>query len=164
MSSARRQLVVGVADCRVTADVCSDIVTYALGSCIAVSVYDPVVRVGGLLHFMLPESLLDPALAESNPWTFADTGIPLLLEKAGREGAARRRLVVSVAGGAQVIGDASRFNIGRRNCLAVRKALGCLGMVIDAEVTGGRDSRTLRLEIGSGRLLMRTDSGAERIL
>lgn len=56
------------------------LVTYSLGSCIAVAIYDPLVRVGGMLHFMLPDSELDPEKAQNNPFMFADTGIPSLFK------------------------------------------------------------------------------------
>ena len=74
-----RQLVVGVGDGGVTRDAESVLVTYALGSCIAVMLYDPVVKVAGMVHFMLPESSASPEKSQARPWMFADTGIPLLL-------------------------------------------------------------------------------------
>ena len=89
-------------DCRVSADPEETLVTYALGSCVAVSIHDAAAHVGGLLHFMLPESALDRAKAQGNPFLFADTGIPLLFRAAYERGAEKRRLLVKVAGGAQV--------------------------------------------------------------
>ncbi len=74
-------LVIGVADCLVSDDPEAVLVTYALGSCIAVVIHDPVSRVGGLLHYMLPESTLDQAKAQERPYMFADTGIPLLFHR-----------------------------------------------------------------------------------
>lgn len=73
-------LVVGVADCRVSAALQEEVATYALGSCIGLAVYDPQVRVGGMLHFMLPDSSI-ASQDEGNPYKFADTGIPRLLEE-----------------------------------------------------------------------------------
>ena len=161
MIGATRQLVVGVADCRVTRDPDSTIVTYALGSCIAVVIHDPMTRVGGMLHLMLPHSSLDPIKAERNPWMFADTGIPLLLKNAYRAGAEKTRLLIRVAGGSQVVGEAGRFNIGKRNQLAVRDILRREGIGIHGESTGGNGSRTVRLDVGSGRLLLRNPDGSE---
>ncbi len=69
-------LIVGISDCKVTRDAESVLVTYALGSCIAVAMHDPVTKVSGLLHYMLPESAIDSKKAEQNPFMFADTGIP----------------------------------------------------------------------------------------
>jgi chemotaxis protein CheD len=150
-----RPLVVGVAECIVTRDPHISIVTYALGSCVAVAIHDPVVRVGGLLHVMLPASSLDPDKAARTPFMFADTGIALLLRKACHAGAEKSRLVVRLAGGSQVMDEAGRFNIGRRNCLAVREALRAADVPIHGESTGGRGSRTIILEISSGRVFLR---------
>jgi chemotaxis protein CheD len=148
-------LVVGVGECKVTNDPQSVLVTYALGSCVAVIVHDPVTKVGGLLHFMLPESSLDRAKAEQNPFMFADTGIPRLLQSAYELGADRRRLVVTATGGAQLLDAAGVFNIGKRNCLAMRKAFWKANVVLYAEHTGGMDSRTVRLEVATGRVFLR---------
>ena len=164
MLEPRNQVVVGVADCRITNNAAASIVTYALGSCIAVAIHDPVAHVGGLLHLMLPESSLDAAKAAKNPYMFADTGIPLLFRQAYAAGAEKNRLVVRIAGGAQVMDDAGVFNIGKRNCLTVRKVLWRAGVLISAESVGGRESRTVRLEVQSGRFLMRTAGGAEQDL
>lgn len=148
-------LVVGVAECRVTNNPQSVLVTYALGSCIAVIVHDPVARVGGLLHFMLPDSSLDRAKAEQNPFLFADTGIPRLLQSACEAGAERRRMIVTAAGGAQLLDDDGFFNVGKRNCLAMRKVLWEANIALYAEHTGGMESRTVRLEVATGRVFVR---------
>jgi chemotaxis protein CheD len=146
---------VGVGDCKVSNSADSVLVTYALGSCIAVAIHDPIASVGGLLHFMLPESSLNPDKAGQNPFMFADTGIPLLFHAAYGLGAEKRRLVVRAAGGAQVMDDGGVFNIGKRNHLALRKILWRAGVMIHAEEVGGTASRTVRLEVSSGRLWIR---------
>ena len=114
-------IIVGVADMQVTNDPAYTLVTYALGSCIGVTIYDPAVKIGGLLHFMLPESALDPQKAQKNPWMFADTGIPLFFKEAYRLGAEKKRMLVKIAGGSQIMDDSQYFNIGKRNYLALRK-------------------------------------------
>jgi chemotaxis protein CheD len=137
------------------------LVTYALGSCIAVAIHDPVAGVGGLLHYMLPESAISPAKAGGNPYMFADTGIPLLFRRAYEYGAEKRRLVVRVAGGAQVMDSEGIFNIGKRNYLALRKVLWKAGVLVQAEDVGGNVPRTVRLEVGSGRFWLRGAGSAE---
>ena len=107
-------VVVGIGDCQVSKDANSVLVTYALGSCIGVMIHDPVTGVGGLLHFMLPESSLDPSKAERNPYMFADTGIPMLFRSAYQLGADKKRLVVTVAGGAQMMDTQGTFNLSGR--------------------------------------------------
>jgi chemotaxis protein CheD len=154
-------VVVGVADCQISKSRDQVLVTYALGSCIAVAIHDPVAGVGGLLHYMLPESAISPAKAGENPYMFADTGIPLLFRRAHEYGAEKRRLVVRVAGGAQVMDSEGIFNIGKRNYLALRKVLWKAGVLVQAEDVGGNVPRTVRLEVGSGRFWLRGAGSAE---
>ena len=148
-------IVVGISDAAVSSDAKAAIVTYALGSCIAISVFDPVAQVGGLAHIMLPDSEMDVKKAEANPYIFADTGVAMLLRRAAQAGASSRRLVVRIAGGAQVMDDAGVFNIGKRNHLAVRRALWKAGLLIQGEATGGEVSRTVWLQLGAGRFWVR---------
>jgi len=155
-------LVVGVADCQVSNDREGTLVTYALGSCIAIAIHDAAAGVGGLLHFMLPESAIDPAKAQSNPYMFADTGVPLLFQTAYKHGADKRRLTVRLAGGAQVMDDKGIFNIGKRNYLAVRKILWKAGVLVHGEAVGGDTSRTVRLEVGTGTFWLRTAGQPEQ--
>lgn len=150
-----RPVVVGVGDCAACSDADSFLITYALGSCIAVAIYDPLPRVGGLLHYMLPDSSLDAAKARERPFMFADTGIPILFERAYGLGACKSRLQVSVIGGAQLISGADRFNIGKRNHLALRKIFWKAGILVRHEDVGGTTSRTVRLELQDGRVMLR---------
>ena len=106
------QIVVGVSDFKISKNVQDMIVTYALGSCIAVVVYDPRAKVGGMLHFMLAESSIDKKKAMDNPAMFADTGIPLLFKSCYQMGAEKKRMIVKVAGGASILDDANFFRIG----------------------------------------------------
>ena len=144
-------LTVGVGDCKVSNDAGATLTTYALGSCIAVAIHDPQALVGGLLHFMLPESSLNPPRAGENPFMFADTGIPLMFHAAYRLGAEKHRLIVRAAGGAQVMDEAGVFNIGKRNNLAMRKILWKAGVLLHAEEVGGNIARTVRLDVETGR-------------
>jgi chemotaxis protein CheD len=148
-------IVIGVGDCQVSNDPEAVLVTYALGSCIAVVIHDPVSRVGGLLHYMLPESTIDMSKAQQRPYMFADTGIPLLFHNAYQLGAVKSRLEVAVLGGAQVMDTSETFNIGKRNHLALRKIFWKAGVLVHHEEVGGTHSRTVRLEIDSGRVLLR---------
>jgi len=157
-------VVVGMADCRVSTLADQVLITYALGSCIAVAIHDPVAGVGGLLHYMLPESAISPGKAGENPYMFADTGIPLLFRRAYECGAEKRRMVVRVAGGAQVMDREGVFNIGKRNYLALRKIFWKAGVLLQAEDVGGTASRTVRLEVGSGRFWLRGPGSPEQEL
>ena len=157
-----RELVVGVGEGEVSRDPDTALVTYALGSCIAVMVHDPVARVAGMVHYMLPESPAPKEGLGPHPWKFADTGIPYLLRVAFENGADKRRLLIFAAGGAQVLNDSSVFNIGKRNCLALRKYLWKFGLVPHAEETGGTTVRTVRIEVNSGRVWLQSPGGEQR--
>ncbi|GIU73864.1 MAG: chemoreceptor glutamine deamidase CheD [Bryobacteraceae bacterium] len=159
-----KTVVVGVGDCRVT-DEPVELVTYALGSCIAVVIWHPVAKVGGLLHFMLPDSSVDrDTQGRANPYRYADTGTPLLFRAAYERGAEKRRLLVRLAGGANVVDTGGVFNIGKRNYAAVRKILWKAGVLVHGEDVGGAVSRTVRLEVATGRCTVSTPSGAAREL
>jgi len=148
-------VVVGISDCKISGDRDSVLTTYALGSCIAVAVHDPVSNVAGLLHYMLPEASIDKSKAERNPFMFADTGIPKLLSTVCEQGGNKKRLVVRIAGGAQILGGHELFQIGRRNVLAARKLLWKEGILVAGEAVGGEASRTVRLEVASGKTWVR---------
>ena len=155
---------VGVSDMKVCDDPESVLVTYSLGSCIGIAIYDTVVRVGGLLHFMLPESNLDLNKAKKNPFMFADTGIPALFKAAYKLGAKKQRMKVIVAGGAQVLDQQGFFNIGKRNDMAVRKIFHRNNVFIDYRDVGGNINRTIRLAINNGEISMKVSGqGEEKI-
>lgn len=137
------------------------LITYSLGSCIGVVIYDPKVKVGGMLHYMLPESSLDKDKAEKNPYMFADTGIPALFKSTYALGAQKNRMRVVVVGGAQILDQKGFFNIGKRNHMALRKLFFKNGVIVDHEDVGGNVNRTIRIEIGTGEIYMKTSGKAE---
>ncbi len=153
---AGRRLVVGIGEFAVSDQPADVIVTHALGSCIAVCLFDPVAHVIGLIHVLLPESKINPARALQQPAAFADTGIPLLFQTAYKYGVEKKRCVVHLIGGAEVAttaGGTGAFNIGKRNVLAAKNALWRNGVLIKAESVGGTTVRTVNL-VGDGRVLV----------
>jgi len=158
------QIVVGMADCRVASGIGEVLATFALGSCIGLSVYDARARVGGLLHYMLPDSSIDPARGRENPYMFADTGIPRLIEQVCAKGANKRQLVAHAAGGASIMDPNNVFDIGKRNHLALRKILWKAGVLLSGEAVGGSTSRTVRLEIDEGRLWLQEACGQRELV
>jgi len=150
------KLIVGIADKQVTDNPNATLITYSLGSCIGVTLYDPMVKVGGLLHYMLPDSQIDAQKAQKNPWMFADTGIPLLFKEAYKLGAEKHRMQVKVMGGAQILDDSGYFNIGKRNYMVLRKIFWTNNVLIQAEDIGGNVNRTVSIEISSGKVWVKT--------
>ena len=155
--------VVGVADVKFSSDIGERLVTYALGSCLGVTVYDPVARVGGLLHVMLPTGSIDPEKMLQNPSMFVDSGVPALFKECYRMGARKERMTVKVAGGSHTgsTDEDDKYQIGKRNLLALRRLLWKNGVMLHAQETGGvQVSRTMWLDVGTGEVTLKVN-GAE---
>lgn len=146
----KQAFVVGVADMIASNLSNAELITYSLGSCLGVMLYDPVKRVGGLLHIMLPTSSIDPAKAASRPFMFVDTGVPRLFHAVYGLGGDKSRLLVKVAGGAQFMDEKKIFNIGQRNTQTLRELLAKNGVVANAMDVGGVTSRTVRMKLDTG--------------
>jgi chemotaxis protein CheD len=153
-------LTVDISDIKLSAEPDDLIVTYALGSCIAVMVHDPVRVAGGMIHYMLPLSETSPEKAKTKPAMFADTGIPLLFQSMYKLGCRKQDLVVKVAGGGALYDDKGLFSIGKRNYTILRKMFWKSSVIIQAEDVGGAKSRTARLYVGTGRCTI-SSQGAE---
>jgi chemotaxis protein CheD len=155
---------VGVADMKVSNRLEDVLITYALGSCLGITLFDPVARVGGLLHVMLPSAGMHREKARQNPYMFVDTGVPRLFQEAYRLGARKERIVVKVAGGAAAHDDENdSFQIGRNNFLMLRKLFWKNRVPISAHDVGGRDSRTVWIEVATGEVVLKTN-GVESTL
>ena len=150
---AIRRVVVGIGELAVSSDPESAVVTHALGSCVAVCIWDPAVGVGGLLHVLLPDSRINPERAKQQPGAFADTGIPLLFHTAYAQGLDKKRCRVRLVGGANVAGlPATDAAVGKRNILAARSLLWKNGVLIEKEAVGGNEARTVTLDVGDGTI------------
>jgi chemotaxis protein CheD len=155
-----RRIHVGIGECAVSHTSGGVVITHALGSCIAVILHDPQVPVAAILHFLLPESRIDPERAARQPAAFADTGIPLLLEQARQQGMDPKRTRVWLVGGAEVNGAGS-LNVGKRNTLAARNHLWKHGLMVHQEAVGGSDARTVGITVADG--LVETSTGGHVI-
>jgi len=155
---------VGMADYKV-GSAPSTIISYGLGSCIGISLYDPQTKVGGLLHIMLPDST--QARPTDNPAKFADTGLPLMLKHVLALGAVKTRLVAKIAGGAQMFAFQNATDImrvGSRNAEAAKKILKAQGIKIIGEDTGGTYGRTVSIDLNTGVYKVKTiDKGEKEI-
>lgn len=131
------------------------LVTYSLGSCAGLSLYDPAAEVGGLIHCMLPLSKIDREKAKANPQMFVDTGVPDLLQKMFNLGAQRKRIIAKVAGCAQLLDEKKLFRIGERNYTVLRKVLWKNDILIAAEDIGGSSPRTMFLYMDTGVTILK---------
>lgn len=184
---------VGIGEARFSAKAGDVLVCYGLGSCVGVAFYDPQRRAGGLVHVMLPAQMglapvapptagrattgrptvPPPAAPRSGTpaepaqlGKFADLAIPHALKELTALGVAPARLQIRLVGGAQMLGLGGdrRFDIGSRNCEAVRAALTAARLTVAAEVTGGSIGRTMQFHIEDGRILVSSFGNGETII
>ncbi len=155
---------VNISDAKVSKNPTEVLITYALGSCIGLCLYDSKACIGGMFHCLLPDSRQNPEKAQQNPFTYADSGLSLLLEKLLSIGAVRRRMQVTIAGGAKrLLTETDAFNIGDRNYMAIRKGLWKNGLLIKAEDVGGSSPRTMSMRMADGSVMIRS-AGQKTVL
>lgn len=156
-----REIKVGMADLNVCVSP-DTITTLGLGSCVGIAIRDPVTKIGGLAHIMLPDSTT--IRNNSNIPKFADTGIEELVKQVVRKGADRNRLVAEIAGGAQMFGFQSKsemVRVGERNVEATKRKLAQLRIPILAEDTGKNFGRTVIFHPETGDFVIRAVGKAE---
>jgi chemotaxis protein CheD len=130
------------------------LVTHALGSCLGLMVYDPVAKVGGLLHAMLPLSKINQQKAAANPFMFVDTGVPALFKTLYGLGGQKRQMIVKAAGCGNPIGKEEMFKIGERNYTMLKKLLWKNDVLLAADDVGGTKSRTVHFDLATGQILI----------
>ncbi len=150
------QVILGVGDYGASNTPGDDVKTFALGSCVSVIFLDPKTRTVGMAHVALPDSSINKAKATEKPGYFADTAIPALLALMSKFGCDKRGrgLVVKLCGGANVMDTNDTFQIGKRNALAIKKALWAYGMGAVSEDLGGNFSRTVTISVSAGQVIL----------
>ena len=144
-------VVVGDMKCGAGSDT---LVTHALGSCLGLVVYDPQIRVAGLLHAMLPLSKINPEKAEGNPCMFVDTGVPLLFRMLYGQGCQKSRMVVKAVGCGNPLGKNEMFKIGERNFAVLKKLLWKNDVLLAGQDVGGTASRTVHFDVARCRAIV----------
>lgn len=154
---------IGIADMKL-ARTQGTLVTYALGSCIGICLWDPLLKIGALVHIMLPINMEKNRIS---PFKYADTGIRLTLTKMEQMGAKRARIVAKIAGGAKMFnvpGNGSLGNIGQRNIASVHQVLRLEGIRLVKEDVGGSAARTLFFDVATGEGTVKIYGNVERKL
>lgn len=134
----------------------AELVTYSLGSCLGIAIYDAAKKVGGLLHVMLPSSAIDPDKAARSPFMFVDTGVPRLFRAVTGLGGDSSRFVVKVAGGAKMMDSKDIFCIGQRNDLKLTEILDRAGYSVHVRDVGGLAYRTMRMSMATGQVTIQS--------
>ena len=164
MTSADKsnQIVVNISDMKFSKRQGDYIVTFSLGSCVGVTAYDPVAKVGAMVHCLLPSSLSSPEKAKDNPYMFVNSGVAGMVRMLFKLGAKREKLIFKVAGGANMRGD-TLFNTGARNLEALETLLDKNRITLAGKDVGGTIPRTMYLYMDTGRVVVKT-FGKEREL
>jgi chemotaxis protein CheD len=152
-------LVAGIGEMVISDNPEVHLVAYGLGSCIALAVWDTRTHVGGLAHFMLPSGPANGA----NPVKFIDTGLDTFLESIQAKGAVLSRCVLKAAGAAAMLTVGGGLAIGKRNAETMHTALSERGLTLTATSLGGNAGRTVQLEVGDGRLLIKSLSAVTEL-
>ena len=156
------KLVIGIADMKLAQGE-GMLVTYALGSCIGICLHDPAIKLGALVHIMLP---LNMETGRKNSMKYGDTGIRETLKQMEAKGANRSRITAKIAGGAKMFEDngGAMGNIGQRNIESVRQTLRKEGIRLLKEDVGGSVARTLLFDVNSGLCCVRSYGRPELII
>ncbi len=163
VNNSPQKLTVGIADMKMS-QWQGELITYALGSCIGICLYDPGIKLAALVHIMLP---INMEAGRKNPMKYADTGIRETLKAMEGRGAKRSRITAKIAGGAkmfEVSGNSSLGNIGQRNIESVKMNLRKEGVRLLAEETGGTIARTLSFDPATGQGKIRAYGKPDYIL
>jgi chemotaxis protein CheD len=156
----KESLVLGMGDMAVTTSMDIVLTCIGLGSCIAVCAYDRLVKLGGMVHVVLPEH--HDLHKGENRSKFADTAVPLLVDEMMKNGASRQRLLIKIAGGAQMTvapGLRDTFKTGERNLAQIILALQRENIALAAADVGGNLGRTVRFFVETGKILVKTVNG-----
>jgi chemotaxis protein CheD len=148
------KIIIGIADYVVVHNP-AVLVTIGLGSCVGISIRDPVARFGGLAHILLPS--IKESNNKENPLKFADSSIEILVDSLIKKGCVKSRLEAKIAGGASMfnIGN-NTMNIGERNVLSVKQKLKEMNIPLLASDTGANYGRTIEFDIASGVLTVKS--------
>ena len=157
MADKPESITVGVSDAKISTNPDSILVTHALGSCIGVAVYEPVKKIGGLLHFQLPDSKDQNGLSRQTPFKYPDTGFEVMVNELIKLGADKNKLIVKIAGGAKrLVSKTESFDIGKSNYIAIRKVLWKKGFLIRGQDIGGTIPRTMYFHMSDGKVTIKS--------
>jgi len=155
------EICIGISQMAISSSDKDVIVTRALGSCLGITAYDPLAKVGGMVHCLLPLSMQNLEVSRQNPCMYVDTGVRRLLSELLKRGATKGNLIIKVAGGARLLDHAGIFNIGSRNFISFKKLIHKNNLIIGGHDVGGNMPRTLRLVMSTGKVLVKGETETE---
>ena len=148
------KIVVGISDMQISVSREDLLVTHGLGSCIGVVVYDPILKIGGMLHYMLPQAGIKAKEPNFNPFTYGDSGIQIMIREMVHKGCKKGNLVIVMAGGSAINSSEKNdfFAIGKRNHTIAKKVFWKEQILVTKEHVGGNISRSLYLDMQTGNI------------
>lgn len=151
-----RDIIIGIGDLFVSKDVNMTLKTFALGSCVAVTIYDTQSQAGAMVHIALSDSKVNEEKSIAKPGYFVNTAIPALINKLKKVNPSftPSNSIVKLIGGASILNDENFFNIGQKNIITAEKLLSHHGFKINGQDTGGKISRTVTLSIKTGKVVI----------
>ena len=135
-----------------------------LGSCLGIAVYDPIKKIGGMIHCLLPFSKNNPEKAQKEPHHFVDTGFVDMLQELIRRGCEKKNLMISVAGGSNINDENRVFEIGAKNYTILKKVLWKNNLLLKGEDCGDSISRTVTLDISTGEVLVKSNGSVKKLM
>jgi chemotaxis protein CheD len=160
MTLTAQSVVIGMGELQIAKDDATVLTCLGLGSCVALCAYDSKAKVAGMAHIVLPSGGSD---AGGTSVKYADSGVPLLINKMMTMGARKSSLTLKIAGGSRMLSipgaGSARMNIGERNAEEVKNTIRKLGLRIEADDTGGTTGRTVQLFADSGRVTVKKVGG-----
>jgi chemotaxis protein CheD len=159
LTESSHLLVASIGEMVFSSDPESHLIVYGLGSCVALAAWDPRTRVGGMAHFMLPSGSTNG----SSPVKFIDTGLETFLQALETRGAVPSRSLLKAAGAAAMLTIGGGVAIGKRNEETILATLTEHGLRLSASALGGSAGRTVQLDVGDGRFLIRSLSSVAEL-
>jgi len=156
----RTTIIVGLGEIVVTREPTAVLTCVGLGSCIAMCIYDPVAKLGGLVHMLLPMS--NSTDMNFVPSKYVNTGVPLLINRMIKQGAQKSRMVAKMTGGARMLaipGGSTRMDIGTRNISEAKIAMEKEALKLVSAEVGGNAGRTIQFFLNTGKIFVRTAGG-----
>lgn len=148
------EIVVSISDMKISRRSRDVLVTHALGSCLGLAAYDPVAGVGGLIHCLLPLARDNGKGPPKNPFMYVNTGVAQMMRTLLGRGATKETLILKAAGCGRMMHISNQFDTGANNLAALRKLLKINEMRLEAEDVGGTIPRTMRLFVGTGKVVI----------
>lgn len=153
----QKQILVGIAQMKISQDQDEILVAPNLGSCVGVAIYETNLHLAGLIHCLLPLSKSDLEKAQNNPCMYVDTGVALLLDQMFAHGADKKNIIIKVAGGGNINDTNNVFEIGKKNYTVLKKLLWKNNLLLKSEHIGDAMSKTISLHVATGKVFVKTN-------